>query len=119
MEWARRHYDLIADIPREGAFTMRSLKKEYETRQMIREKMVSVGLLEEVGTVRIGYDDKVVYQMTEAGRGVMENQSPPANHIPMPCGHTGFSNSRDSDFLHCTTCNGRFTKEEVRDVGDE
>lgn len=114
-QWFRQHAETIHRLPREGGCTVHAWPVDEP--HWLREKLREYDLIESVGNVemrgKVGARCTNVYRFTDRGRELLDRYDVPDTGVQMPCGHSGFSNLQDSPFYQCTTCGGRFTREEV------
>lgn len=116
--FVQSNYDSIVEWPHQGAFTASAVD---DTTAGLLEKAERLGLVERWGTIKEHGDaaDLIVWSVTESLTDLIEDCAHP-DAYKLPCGHTGFVNDRDSQYLRCKECNGRFTQKEVeRGRGDE
>lgn len=107
------NFDEAREWPRSGGFTWDAVGDTQARTLQTAEKL---GLVERWGVVEPTIDgsryDKTVWTVTDQLVTLLEEHTT-ADAYKLPCGHTGFVNDRESEYLHCQTCNGRFTQEEV------
>lgn len=110
--WVRQNYDTAILFPRSGFWTKASLP---DNAQVEYQKASEVGFIEPVDDLFVeDYESTIkVWHVTKAAERRLDELGD-NRLMKMPCGHTGFTNERDSDFLTCRHCGGRFTREEVQ-----
>jgi hypothetical protein len=114
VEYVQRHYDLLNKLPREGGLTLKAFPMDEDTADSVSRKGRNAGIIEGYDTVRVpGERERTVYRLTELGREILADTDGPQYGIQMPCGHTGMTNLEDSEYYQCTTCQGRFTRDEI------
>lgn len=111
-QFVQSYRDPLELYPREGLFSRSTLPPDARA---VFKRANEENFVEPVTEIQhpTWYREIRLWRMTDAARERLDDL-PDSRQMAMPCGHSGFDNPRDSDYLHCKQCNGRFTKEEVK-----
>jgi len=114
-QFAKRNAQRFDSVPKSGPFTINS----HEIGPVYVKKAEKVGMVKKLGKVQHngygGGKNVHVWALTDKGRAAVEDYGGFDGPMLMPCGHSGQRNIEDSDFFACTTCGGRFTRDELLD----
>lgn len=112
-QFFENNYQELDDLPRNVSFTA---PDDSGIDSDLLRAANRRGLVKQVGVVdvtdRCGHK-RTVWRLSDDLCTMLEAYDR-ADGRKMPCGHTGFINDRDTEFLSCKTCGGRFTTAEVK-----
>lgn len=117
VQTVKTNINALQQFPERGPFTACSVP--FESNQIVQ--LAEAGIVEHVDTVRpksteSGSRGKTkVWRLMPAARERIEYYATRSTPSILPCGSESFENLRDSEFIQCKTCNGRWTKDEIRD----
>lgn len=112
--YVRANYETLRELPMDGVFSMAATGWDIGTIQSVRQHCTKHGLIREVDRITIdGNRTRSLYTVTEKGEEFIEYYGTSATDALLPCGHSGMTNLEDSAYYQCTTCQGRFTRDEI------
>lgn len=112
-QFVDKRYRELEDLPREGCFTGPAVGDPHADLLKAASRRGIVTKVDTIDTDASDRKERIAWTLTETGRAKIESYTVARAH-KLPCGHTGFVNDRESDYLQCKQCNGRYTREEVK-----
>jgi hypothetical protein len=114
INYVSANYETLRELPKEGVFSLATTGWDAGTIQSVKQNCIKYSLLREVDSIVVnGNRTRSVYTLTEKGRELIEYYTASSDAALMPCGHSGMKNLEDSEYYQCTTCQGRFTRDEI------